>query len=173
MVRPLHGTVMAMLWGVEAFPADDHPMIERNKPDSLSDLDDRLRRLREEEEGNRPAAKWDDNTRGALGMAMRIGVELVAAIGVGAGIGFLLDRWLDTTPWLLVVFFLLGSAAGMMNVYRTMLGMSQAVGYSAERKLTENEAEEQKGSADNTRGDDVDNDDDDDGDNDGDAPRKT
>ena len=119
-------------------------MIERNKPDSLSELDDRLRRLREQEEGNRPAAKWDDDTRGALGIAVRVGVELVAAVGVGAGIGYLLDRWLDTMPWLLVVFFLLGAAAGMMNVYRVMNGMSQAVGYSAEKK----------GSAENRREDD-------------------
>jgi ATP synthase protein I len=72
-----------------------------------------------------------------MGIAVRIGVELVAATGVGAGIGFLLDRWLDTTPWLLVAFFLLGSAAGMMNVYRVMVGMSGAVGYSAERKSAE------------------------------------
>lgn len=119
-------------------------MIERNKPDSLSDLDDRLRRLRKREEVNKPAAKWDDDTRGALGIAMRVGVELVAAIGVGAGIGYLLDRWLETTPWLLVVFFLLGATAGMMNVYRVMSGMGQAVGYSAERN----------GSAENVRDDD-------------------
>lgn len=146
-------------------------MIERKRPDSLSDLDERLRRLREKEEGNRPAAKWDDNTRGALGIAVRIGVELVAATGVGAGIGYMLDRWLDTTPWLLVVFFLLGSAAGMMNVYRVMIGMSQAVGYSTERQLAE-----KKRSADNMRGDDDDDDDDANKDTNneiGDAPRKT
>lgn len=136
--------VYVMPRGAETLPADDHSMIERNKPDSLTDLDDRLRRLREREDGNKPAAKWDDDTRGALGVAVRVGVELVAAIGVGVGIGYLLDRWLDTTPWLLVVFFLLGAAAGMMNVYRVMSGMSQAVGYSAERK----------GSAENMRDDD-------------------
>jgi ATP synthase protein I len=135
--------------GVEALPADDHLMIERSKPDSLSDLEDRLRRMREQEQDNRPAGARDD-IRGAVGIAMRIGVELVAAIGVGAGIGYLLDRWLDTAPWLLVVFFLLGSAAGMMNVYRVMNGMSQAVGYSAERRSAD---KVEKESADDTRGD--------------------
>jgi len=144
MVPPFHGMVLTMTRGVETLPADDHSMIERNKPDSLSELDDRLRRLRKKEEGNRPAAKWDDDTRGALGIAVRVGVELVAAIGVGVGIGYLLDKWLDTMPWLLVAFFLLGAAAGMMNVYRVMSGMGQAVGYSAGKK----------GSADNIRGDD-------------------
>lgn len=156
MVPPLHDMVSAMLRGAETLPADDHAMIERNKPDSLSDLDDRLRRLREREEAKRPAAKWDDDTRGALGMAMRIGVELVAAVGVGAGIGYLLDRWLDTAPWLLVVFFLLGSAAGMMNVYRSMLGMGQAVGYSAERKSAEQDAEKAGSEGSRSGGDDDD-----------------
>lgn len=151
MVPPLHSKMTILPCGVEALPADDHAMIERNKPDSLSDLDDRLRRAREKEKGNKPAAKWDDDTRGALGMAMRVGVELVAAVGVGAGIGYMLDRWLDTAPWLMVVFFLLGSAAGMLNVYRVMNGMSQAVGYAAERKLAE-----EKGSAGNKSGDDDD-----------------
>lgn len=49
---------------------------------------------------------------------MRIGVELAAAIGVGTAIGIVLDRWLGTTPWLLIVFFLIGCAAGFLNVYR-------------------------------------------------------
>mgnify|MGYP001384034642 CR=1 FL=1 len=151
MVPPLHGKIVVMSCGVEALPADDHAMIERNKPDSLSDLDHRLRRAREKEASKRPAAKRDDDTRSALGMAMRVGVELVAAVGVGAGIGFVLDRWLDTAPWLMVVFFLLGSAAGMLNVYRVMNGMSQAVGYAAERKLAE-----ENGSAGNKSDDDDD-----------------
>lgn len=164
MVPPLHGKMYVLSRGVEALPADDHPMIERNKPDSLSDLDDRLRRVREKEEGNRPAAKWDDDTRGALGIAVRIGVELVAAVGIGAGIGFFLDRWLGTPPWFLVVFFLLGSAAGMMNVYRVMVGMSGAVGYSAERKSAEDSTDKdsakqemnEKGTVGNESGDDDD-----------------
>ena len=86
IVPPLHGMVYVMPRGAETLPADDHSMIERNKPYSLTDLDDRLRRLREREDGNKPAAKWDDDTRGALGAAVRVGVELVAAIGVGVGI---------------------------------------------------------------------------------------
>lgn len=63
---------------------------------------------------------------------MRIGVELVAALIVGVGIGYLLDRWLGTAPWLLLVFFLLGSAAGIMNVFRVTKGLGGAVGYQSE-----------------------------------------
>jgi ATP synthase protein I len=49
------------------------------------------------------------------------------AVGVGIGLG--LDWWLDTKPWFLVVFFLLGSAAAMLNVYRAAMGYGLAVGY--------------------------------------------
>jgi ATP synthase protein I len=37
---------------------------------------------------------------------------------VGGGIGWLLDRWLGTSPLLLILFFLVGAAAGMYNVVR-------------------------------------------------------
>ena len=107
------------------------PMTERDKPDSLRDLDDRLRRLREREgSGGADHARGRASSSG-LGMGMRIGVELVAALLIGVGIGWGLDHLLGTKPWLLVVFFLLGAAAGMMNIYRIMMGMSQTVGYSA------------------------------------------
>lgn len=62
-------------------------------------------------------------------MAMRIGVELVAGVAVGAGIGYFLDRWLGTGPWLLILFFFLGAAGGMMNVYRAATGEGLRMGY--------------------------------------------
>lgn len=109
-------------------------MAEREPPTPLRDLDERLKRLRAEEAGeDRSAAKARERSSG-LGFALRIGVELVAALGVGVGIGLLLDRWLGTTPWLLIVFFVLGAAAGMMNVYRVMSGMDQSVGYAAGKR---------------------------------------
>src|SRR3546814_4751580 len=52
--------------------------------------------------------------------AFRSGVELVAALIVGVGIGWLLDSWLGTGPWLFILFFMLGAAAGMLNVWRTV-----------------------------------------------------
>jgi len=60
---------------------------------------------------------------------MRAGVELVAGVGVGALVGYGLDQWLDTTPWLLIVFFVLGAAAGMLNAYRAVAGWGMALGY--------------------------------------------
>ena len=56
---------------------------------------------------------------GALGQALRLGIELVAGVAVGGFIGFGLDRWLGTAPFLMVVFLGLGAAAGIMNVVRT------------------------------------------------------
>ena len=51
-------------------------------------------------------------------MAFRMATELVAALLVGGGIGWFLDRWLDTRPWLLLVFLTLGMAAGTLNAFR-------------------------------------------------------
>jgi ATP synthase protein I len=99
---------------------------------SLEDLDARLRRAHERrpETGGSDNRGPNKNSVGAgLGFALRIGIELVAALAVGVGIGFLLDRWLGTAPWLMVVFFFLGSAAGFLNVYRAVSGYGYAAGY--------------------------------------------
>ena len=54
-----------------------------------------------------------------LGSAFKLGTELVAAVAVGTIIGFILDNWFDTKPWLIIIFFFLGTAAGILNVIRT------------------------------------------------------
>ena len=54
-----------------------------------------------------------------LGSAFKLGTELVAAVAVGTIIGFILDTWFGTKPWLIIIFFFLGSAAGMLNVIKT------------------------------------------------------
>ena len=85
-------------------------------PDPLRQLDARIRAAREKKQrkgGPGGAVRSRD-----LGVGMRIAVEIAAAIGVGTAIGIGLDRWLGTSPWLLIVFFLLGTAAAFLNVYR-------------------------------------------------------
>jgi ATP synthase protein I len=57
---------------------------------------------------------------GQLGIGFRIAVDLLAGVAVGVGMGLALDRWLGTSPWLLLVFLTLGFAAGMMNMLRTV-----------------------------------------------------
>jgi len=64
-----------------------------------------------------------------MGIGFRIGVDLAAALAVGLGIGYLLDAWLGTKPWLLVLFFFLGAGAGVLNVYRAVQGMGYQVGF--------------------------------------------
>ena len=62
----------------------------------------------------------DSEKRGSfMGSAFKLGTELVAAVAVGTIIGFLLDSWFDTKPWLMIIFFFLGAAAGMLNVIKT------------------------------------------------------
>ena len=54
-----------------------------------------------------------------IGKAFKLGTELVASVAVGTIIGFILDTWFGTKPWLIIIFFFLGAAAGMLNVFRT------------------------------------------------------
>ena len=62
----------------------------------------------------------DSENRGSfMGSAFKLGTELVAAVAVGTIIGFILDSWFDTKPWLIIIFFFLGTAAGILNVIRT------------------------------------------------------
>jgi ATP synthase protein I len=64
-----------------------------------------------------------------MGIGFRVGIDVAVSLGFGTGIGYLLDSWLGTRPWLLVVFFFLGAGAGILNVYRAVMGMGYAVGY--------------------------------------------
>ncbi len=54
----------------------------------------------------------------AMARGFRLSTEFVAGVVVGAAIGWLLDRWLGTSPWGMIVFLLLGFAAGVLNVMR-------------------------------------------------------
>ena len=68
----------------------------------------------------------DSEKRGSfMGTAFKLGTELVAAVGVGTIIGFILDSWFGTKPWLIIIFFFLGSAAGMLNVIRVAKKMQK------------------------------------------------
>jgi ATP synthase protein I len=55
----------------------------------------------------------------ALGTVGSVGFAFVIAVVLGWWVGSLLDRWLGTTPWLTIIFFFLGLAAGALNVFRT------------------------------------------------------
>jgi ATP synthase protein I len=58
----------------------------------------------------------DENRKSSL--AYGAGISLFASVAVFTGLGWLLDRWLGTAPWLLVIGFLLGAAAGFYEFFR-------------------------------------------------------
>ena len=60
-----------------------------------------------------------------MGSAFKLGTELVAAVVVGTIIGFILDNWFGTKPWLIIIFFFLGATAGMLNVIRAAKRMQK------------------------------------------------
>jgi ATP synthase protein I len=107
-------------------------MTDKKPSPSLEDLDARLRRARErrpDQDAEKDQGPNRNSIGAGLGFALRIGIELVAALAVGVAIGYGLDRWLGTGPWLMIAFFFLGSAAGFLNVYRAVSGYGYAAGY--------------------------------------------
>lgn len=65
-------------------------------------------------------AQWRDDRSQGHQWGVRVGVEIVASTMIGLGIGFMLDRWLDTRPLFLLLFFAFGVAAGFINLYYVM-----------------------------------------------------
>ncbi|MGB6349242.1 MAG: AtpZ/AtpI family protein [Pseudolabrys sp.] len=109
---------------------------DRNEPpDDEAALSARLQRLgnrlaqanRPPENGSGPRQATDAS---AIARGFRLSTELVAGVLVGAAIGWLLDRWLGISPWGLIVFLLLGFAAGVLNVMR-------AAGVVRDRRLND------------------------------------
>jgi len=92
----------------------------------MTDPDDFKTRLKIAKSKLKKQLNEDINNKGSfMGSAFKLGTELVAAVAVGTIIGFILDSWFDTKPWLIVIFFFLGAAAGMLNVIRTAKKMQK------------------------------------------------
>lgn len=93
-----------------------------------SDLAVRIAAARREqrEEAEEAETRGRGHASTKLVRALRLGSEFAAAILVGAGIGYLLDRWLGTAPWIMLVMVLVGFAAGILNVTRAVAEMNRA-----------------------------------------------
>ena len=94
-------------------PADEAALSAR-----LQRLDERLGHHhsdRPSENDPGPGANADPS---ALALGLRLSAEFVAGVLVGAALGWLMDRWLGTSPWGMIVFLLLGFAAGVLNMMR-------------------------------------------------------
>jgi len=96
--------------------------------DDRATLDDLGKRLHEAEATHRPPRALDEPPGTAVGMAARMGVELVVGLVVGGMVGWGFDYLLGTRPWLMLLFFLLGIAAGMRNVMRMASAMNARQG---------------------------------------------
>jgi ATP synthase protein I len=128
---------------LERLPGGDGGGAARTEEEAFSarvaDLGDRLRAVaRQRRAAARGAAANPDGTpaeadqdaaaaRRGMAYGMRMAGELVAAVAVGGGIGVGLDRWLGTRPWLFLLFFLLGFAAGVLNVLRAYARIARQI----------------------------------------------
>jgi ATP synthase protein I len=111
----LHTALLGIRYGM----AEDDPDARR-----LAQLEERLKKARGTESVVRPQQALPQSSN-RLGIAFRLVSELVAGVIVGGGIGWALDHVFRTSPLLLIVMFLLGVAAGVMNVVRTARQMDE------------------------------------------------
>jgi ATP synthase protein I len=98
-------------------PRDDREEL----PAADESFEARLRRAREQRRHSEAPAEEQPRTgadASALARGFRLSTELVAGVLMGGAIGWLLDRWLGISPWGMIVFLLLGFAAGVLNVMR-------------------------------------------------------
>jgi ATP synthase protein I len=86
-----------------------------------SALEQKLREARGADEPGETDARGSTSSANgkAMGRALRLSTELIGGIIVGSGLGWLFDQLLGTWPAMFIVFFLLGSAAGMLNLIRS------------------------------------------------------
>jgi ATP synthase protein I len=99
-------------------------MSESGPPDPLKRLGEQIDKVRlQARKGERKGG--DVTSGGALGFGLRVSIEMVSALIVGVGLGWLADHFLGSRPWGIIAGFLLGSAAGFANVFRAVQGMGR------------------------------------------------
>ena len=67
----------------------------------------------------------DKDPKSYMGIAFKMSAELISAVAVGTIIGFILDNWFGTKPWLILIFFFIGVFAGISNVIRSAKKMQK------------------------------------------------
>ena len=67
----------------------------------------------------------NNEQKSSFGKAFQLSTELVSAVLVATIIGFILDKWFDTKPWLIIIFFFIGVIAGIINVIRSAKNMQK------------------------------------------------
>ena len=91
-----------------------------------ADMEARIARARGQRPVEAGAGKTRQGDMSGLSLAWRLVSEFVAAIIVGAGLGYLADMFLPTRPWGMIVLLLLGFAAGVLNMVRATKELNAA-----------------------------------------------
>ncbi|MFC3727269.1 AtpZ/AtpI family protein [Neoaquamicrobium sediminum] len=104
---------------------DEKPGAAAGSPNREQDLVRRSRELDAALAARKPArdeteSKPATGGMAGFGQALKLSSEFIAGIAVGAGLGWLIDRVAGTSPWGLIIFLLLGFAAGVLNVLRSV-----------------------------------------------------
>ena len=86
-----------------------------NEKDNISKLKEKIENIE-----NKQFTELKQKKENGAGFAFKISTELIAALVVGVGIGLIVDNYLGTKPFGLILFFILGSFAGFLNIYRVM-----------------------------------------------------
>ena len=96
----------------------------------MKNNDDLSKRIEEALSIKGKKTKKETNSNQSLVSAFsRVATELLSGLVIGAAVGWTIDRWLNTSPWFLIVFFLLGGAAGILNLWRIVTGKGLKIGY--------------------------------------------
>ena len=100
---------------------------EKKMEDIIEDKDRISKKINEfQKKYKHHSSDDDDNAKSsAFGLAMRITTDLMSGVIIGGIMGWSFDKLFGTSPWLLIVFFILGVFAGISNVIRTANRMNK------------------------------------------------
>ena len=113
-------------------------MIDKSEKEDQKDMNSNLKKASElserisnfgkenyENHQNHQKEPVNSNSPSPIGLAFRLSTDLVAGLIVGGVMGWSIDLWLGTAPWFLIVFFILGIAAGIFNVLKTAKNLNK------------------------------------------------
>ena len=90
---------------------------------NLKEIDVRLKIAKKRIDNNK--RKNNQSKTSLVGNAFKISTELVSIVVVATIIGFILDSWFDTKPWLIIAFFIIGIITGIINVIKSAKKMQK------------------------------------------------
>ena len=90
---------------------------------SLKEISDRLKIAKNKLD--KSIIKDKNSNSSYIGIAFKISTEFVAAVVVGTTIGFIFDNLFGTKPWLIIIFFIIGALAGIINIIKSAKNMQR------------------------------------------------